>query len=105
MSAIDEVISAFRAAGQTVTSERVGSGPNPTRLNLSRGQRQGLALLAYAWKISPEGDGRERKGLPAPNFRIQATRSHLGPLITEKKRLTIGFGIDSGREIIVAFDG
>lgn len=100
MAAVDEVISAFAAAGWTAVSERVGRGPNPTRLDLRRGRKQGLSLLAYAWKVTGEGKGRT-----GTNFRIQTTRTHDGPLMTEHGRLTLGFGIDAGREVIVAFDG
>lgn len=100
MSAIDDVISAFQTAGWTVASERVGRGPNPTRLDLKRGRKQGLSLLAYAWKITGEGKGRT-----GTNFRIQTTRTHDGPLMSEDHRLTIGFGIDADREVIATFDG
>jgi hypothetical protein len=100
MSAIDDVIVAFQTAGWTVGNERVGRGPNPTRLNLQRGRKQRLSLLAYAWRITGEGKGRR-----GTNFRIQTTRTHDGPLLSEDGRLTLGFGIDAGRHVIAAFDG
>jgi hypothetical protein len=100
VSAIDEVINAFQAIGWTVGSERVGRGPNPTRLDLQRGRKQRLSLLAYAWRITGEGKGRS-----GTNFRIQTTRTHNGPLLSEHDRLTLGFGIDAGRDVIAAFDG
>ena len=100
MSAIDDVVDTFTAAGWTVGSDRVGRGPNPTRLDFQRGRKQRLSLLAYAWKITGEGKGRS-----GTNFRIQTTRTHEGPLLSEDNRLTLGFGVDASREVIAVFDG
>lgn len=102
MSAVDQVVDGFRAAGWTATRQERVSGSraaNPTRVDLARGKQQ-LKLLVYAWKITGEGKGRT-----GTNYRIQTTRSHDGDLLTESDRLTIGFGIDEDRGVIAAFDG
>lgn len=102
VSAADDVIEAFEQAGWTVTARaRVnGASPNPTRVDLARGKRQGLALLIYAWKVTGEGKGRT-----GTNYRIQTTRSHEGDLLIENGRLTLGFGIDADRGVLAVFDG
>ena len=102
MSEVDEVVAAFEAAGWTALRQQSvfgGRSANPTRLELARG-KQYLQLLAYAWKITPEGKGRSGN-----NYRVQATRSHDGDLMTELPRLTVGFGVDADRKVLAAFDG
>ena len=103
MSAVDQALAAFESEGWVVAKREPvtvgGRSPNPTRVDLARG-RQRLKLIVYAWKITGEGQGRR-----GTNYRIQSTRSHPGDLITEAGRYTIGFGIDEGRGVILAFDG
>lgn len=101
MNAIDEVIAAWEQVGWSVTlrEEVNGSSPNPTRVDLVR-RKQRISLLIYAWKVTGEGKGRT-----GTNYRIQTTRSHDSDLLTEPKRLTVGFGIDAERGVLVVFDG
>ncbi|WP_104091799.1 hypothetical protein [Arthrobacter sp. GMC3] len=102
MGTLDIVLENFSNAGWAVTSrESVGGGRsvNPTRVDLAYG-KQRLLLLAYAWKITPEGKGRS-----GTNYRIQTTRSHKGDLLVEEGRQTIGFGVDADRQVIAVFDG
>jgi hypothetical protein len=77
----------------------VRGGPNPTRLDLSKGQdRRGL--LVYSWNITGEGKGRSRD-----DYRIQTTRTHEGPLMLEADRTTVGIGWDPKRAVFAAFEG
>ncbi|EKT80496.1 hypothetical protein WSS_A22018 [Rhodococcus opacus M213] len=101
MNAIDDVIGAWEQVGwvAALREEVNGSSPNPTRVDLVR-RKQRLALLVYAWKVTGEGKGRT-----GTNYRIQTTRSHDSDLLTEPKRLTIGFGIDAERGVLAVFDG
>ncbi|MGW5286058.1 hypothetical protein [Rhodococcus pyridinivorans] len=101
MSAVDDVIEAWEHGGWVAARcQKVnGSSPNPTRVDLVRG-KQKLFLLIYAWKVTLEGKGRIGK-----NYRIQTTRSHSTDLLTEPNRLTIGFGIDTDRDVMAVFDG
>ena len=91
MTAVDDVVAAFDAAGWTALVQQGvhgGRSVNPSRVDLARG-KQYLQLLVYAWKITGEGKGRS-----GDNYRIQTTRSHGGDLMTESGRLTLGFGVD-----------
>lgn len=102
MSAIDDVLAAFGQVGWRVTKqERVckGRSPNPTRVDLARGQRR-LSLLAYAWKLVLEGKGRSGR-----NYRVEVTRCHEGDLLMEAGRVTVGFGVDADRQVLAVFDG
>jgi hypothetical protein len=54
----------------------------------------------YSWFATHEGKGRKKD-----DYRIQATRTHLGPLATEDGRVTVGVGWDRQREVFAAFDG
>lgn len=102
MTAVDDVVAAFDAAGWTALKQQSvhgGRSVNPTRVDLARG-RQYLQLLVYAWKITGEGKGRV-----GTNYRIQTTRSHDGDLMSESSRLTLGFGIDEDRGVLAVFDG
>lgn len=102
MSTLDVVLKAFGKAGWTVAArESVAGGRsvNPSRVDLVRG-KQHFLLLAYAWRITPEGKGRS-----GTNYRIQTTRSHKGDLLHEDGRQTVGFGVDAEREVIAVFDG
>lgn len=102
VSAIEEVLTAFAERGWRESSKvRVSGGrsPNPTRVDLAFGKQQ-LSLVMYAWKVTGEGKGRS-----GDNFRIQTTRSHEGELLSDGDRLTLGFGVDSGRGVLVVFDG
>lgn len=102
MSAVDDLLARFRNQGWTVVTQEPlhGRSPNPTRVDLVRGRRRRLALLMYAWKVTGEGKGRT-----GTNYRIQTTRSHDGELLSERGRLTLGFGIDTARQVIAVFDG
>jgi len=102
MTAVDDVVAAFSAAGWTPLVQQSvhgGRSVNPTRVDLARG-KQYLQLLVYAWKITSEGKGRS-----GDNYRIQTTRSHDGELMTEPPRLTLGFGVDDHRGVLAVFDG
>lgn len=103
VSAIEDVLAAFTARGWTVTKkERVSGGrsPNPTRVDVTISSKQRLLLVLYAWRITGEGKGRTGK-----NYRIQTTRSHDGELLSERGRLTLGFGVDRERDVLAVFDG
>lgn len=103
MAALDHVVDALQQRGWTVpTRQRVaesGRGPNPTRLDLTRGKAR-QHLVAYAWRISGEGKGRS-----GTNYRIQTTRTHAGDLLVEPDRFTVGFGVDADRGVLAVFDG
>jgi len=75
-----------------------GGGPNPSYLVVQRG-RTALRLLTYAWRITGEGKGRV-----GTNYRVQATRSHQGDLLTEEGWVSLGLGWDDGRQVLAAFD-
>ena len=103
MSAIEYVLAAFAKHGwKEVSTERMSSGrsPNPTRVDLAFGNRRRLSLVMYAWNVTGEGKGRS-----GDNFRIQTTRGHDGELLSDENRLTLGFGIDTKRDVLVVFDG
>jgi hypothetical protein len=102
VSAVDDVLARFRDQRWIVAAQVpvYGRSPNPTRVDLIRGRRERLALLVYAWRITPEGKGRK-----GTNYRIQTTRSHEGELLSESGRLTVGFGIDESRKVVAVFDG
>jgi hypothetical protein len=102
VTAVDDVVAAFDAAGWTALVQQGvhgGRSVNPSRVDLARG-KQYLQLLVYAWKITGEGKGRS-----GDNYRIQTTRSHGGDLMTESDRLTLGFGVDERRGVLAVFDG
>lgn len=75
-----------------------GGGPNPSYLVVQRG-RTSLRLLTYAWKITGEGKGRV-----GTNYRVQATRSHEGDLLSEQGWVSLGLGWDEDREVLAGFD-
>ena len=100
----DRFIEALVQAGWTVTDRApVGSGPNPTVVDIRRG-RLHRRLLIYAWRITSEGKGRKRKDREDLDYRIQTTRSHEGPLQTPTGYVACGIGWDEEREVFAAFD-
>lgn len=102
VSAIEDVLAKFAKHGwEDVSKERVSSGrsPNPTRVDLAFGNQR-MFLVMYAWTVTGEGKGRS-----GDNFRIQTTRGHDGDLLSEDGRLTLGFGIDTERDVLAVFDG
>jgi hypothetical protein len=100
----DRFVDALEQAGWTATDRvPVGSGPNPTRVDIRRG-RLHRRLLVYAWRITSEGKGRKRKDREDLDYRIQTTRSHEGPLQTPTGYVTCGIGWDEEREVFAAFD-
>ncbi|HMO00360.1 MAG TPA: hypothetical protein PKD59_13185 [Miltoncostaeaceae bacterium] len=58
-----------------------------------------MKLLVYSWYITLEGKGRKKD-----DFRIQTTRTHDGPLRSERGRITIGIGWRVQDRLFVAFD-
>src|SRR4051812_5445917 len=82
----------------------VSSGPNPTEVDLRRGQRT-ERLLLYAWTCTHEGEGR-----PGPNQRVQWTPNNtvahktLGPVPFKRNRLAVGVGYWPVDEVFFAFD-
>ena len=86
---LDTLLAAAEQAGWLVTLKQAVSahgGPNPTRVDLRRGPLL-VKLLVYSWYITLEGKGRKKD-----DFRIQTTRTHDGPLRSERGRITIGVG-------------
>lgn len=99
---LDELLKAVRAAGWKVELRQPVSqkgGPNPTRLDLRRGSTV-RRFLVYAWFATHEGKGRAND-----NFRIQTRRTHPGPLMNERGRITVGFGWERRRRVFGIFDG
>ncbi len=99
---LDRLLDAFVAAGWKVALREPVVSPrsrNPTRVDLRHAQVV-RRLLVYSWFITGEGKGRKKR-----DFRIQTTRAHTGPLMTESPRITVGVGWDRDREVFGAFDG
>lgn len=95
------LIEALTSQDWTLAESRpvvAGGGPNPSYLVVQRG-RTALRLLTYAWRITGEGKGRV-----GTNYRVQATRSHDGDLLTEEGWVSLGLGWDEARQVLAAFD-
>ncbi len=98
---LDTLLDAAEHAGYVVTLKQAVSargGPNPTRVDLRRGPLL-VKLLIYSWYITLEGKGRAKD-----DFRIQTTRTHDGPLRSERGRISVGIGWRVQDKLFVAFD-
>ena len=98
---LDTLLDAAKTAGYAVALKQSVSahgGPNPTRVDLRRGPLL-VKLLVYAWYITLEGKGRTKD-----DFRIQTTRTHDGPLLSERGRISVGVGWRVQDRLFVAFD-
>jgi len=98
-------VEALEQAGWLLVEQRqfFPTGPNPTVLVARRGRRT-LRLLVYAWRITDEGQGRQKAGRSDRDYRVQTTRSHEGDLLALPGHLAAGLGWDSERELFAAFD-
>ena len=104
LSPHDRFVQALAGAGWTLLHRSpIGTGPNPTRVELRRGRLQ-RRLLVYAWRITLEGKGRRRAGRADLDYRVQTTRSHEGPLLVLPGFVGCGIGWDEERVIFAAFD-
>jgi len=100
----DLFVAALAESGWTVTERLpVGSGPNPSQVQVRRGRLQ-RRLLVYAWRITSEGKGRKKAGREDLDYRIQTTRSHEGPLLTPAGHVSCGIGWDDERDVFASFD-
>jgi hypothetical protein len=95
------LLAAAETAGYAVELKQAVSahgGVNPTRVDLRHGPRF-VRLLVYSWYITLEGKGRQKD-----DFRIQTTRVHDGPLMSERGRVSVGVGLRLEDDLFIAFD-
>jgi hypothetical protein len=104
--AVGIFLSALEANGWTISKQQaiVSSGPNPTEVELRRGQER-LRALVYAWTCTHEGEGR-----PGPNQRVQWTPNHVtsplvpAPVPFKRGQIPIGVGWWPNDQVFFAFD-
>lgn len=96
-----KLLEAAEAAGYAVELKQAvasAGGVNPTRVDLRLGPHF-TKLLIYSWFITLEGFSRGKD-----DFRIQTTRTHDGPLMDERSRVSVGVGWRLEDDVFVGFD-
>jgi hypothetical protein len=104
--AVGTVLKALQEDDWVVTRQQpvARTGPNPTEVDLRRGQEV-QKLLLYAWTVTHEGEGRS-----GPNQRVQWTPNHVtAPMIPaavpfKRGRLAMGVGWWPAYEVFFLFD-
>jgi hypothetical protein len=98
---------ALKATGWQIMQDVALSGAdraaNPSRMRIRRGRLQ-RQILAYAWNITSEGQGRVKAGRDDLDWRVQTTRSHDGDLLAPPGHLSVGLGWFAARGVFAGFD-